>query len=366
MKIKYLLIVFFYLNSIYSTNNFNWTVIGAGPAGIVTVGKLIDSGVESQKIAWIDPEFKVGAFGTYWKDVSSNTVIGLFEKFLESCNSFEYKNRNFIFDFEKLDKKDTCLLKYVAEPLSFITQNLMKKVQAFKDMAMEIKTNHNGWKIILKNNKEITTNNVVLAIGAEQKKLNYKNVKEIELKKALNPIELPQNINSDGTIAVFGSSHSAIIVMERLLKLNVKKIINFYEVPIKFAVNFDDWTLFNDTGLKGKAAIWARENLIGQTPKNLHRYLSTEENIEKYLPQCNKVIYAIGFKRNQINVEGLKPNFDYNPHYGIIAPGLFGIGIAFPQIKYDRFENPEYRIGLWKFLDYLNQILPIWLNYQNK
>jgi len=34
---------------------FKWTVIGAGPAGIAAVGKLIDSGVKPLEIAWVDP-----------------------------------------------------------------------------------------------------------------------------------------------------------------------------------------------------------------------------------------------------------------------------------------------------------------------
>lgn len=35
-----------------------WTVVGVGPAGIATVGKLIDLGVDPSCIVWIDPHFE--------------------------------------------------------------------------------------------------------------------------------------------------------------------------------------------------------------------------------------------------------------------------------------------------------------------
>ena len=45
---------------------YSWTVIGAGPAGIAAVGRLLDHGIVGEQIAWIDPEFGAGDFGTKW------------------------------------------------------------------------------------------------------------------------------------------------------------------------------------------------------------------------------------------------------------------------------------------------------------
>ena len=52
---------------------FSWGVIGAGPAGIATVGKLLDKGIPAHDILWVDPYFQVGDFGRLWSQVSSNT-----------------------------------------------------------------------------------------------------------------------------------------------------------------------------------------------------------------------------------------------------------------------------------------------------
>jgi hypothetical protein len=54
----------------------------------------------------------------------------------------------------------------------------------------------------------------------------------------------------------------------------------------------------------------------------------------------------------------------YNPNNGIIASGLFGVGIAFPQYAQDRYGDGEYRVGLKKFMDYLHCVLPVWLRYR--
>lgn len=46
-------------------NKFQWAVIGAGPAGIAAVGKLLDHGVLPEDILWFDPHFKVGDLGLF-------------------------------------------------------------------------------------------------------------------------------------------------------------------------------------------------------------------------------------------------------------------------------------------------------------
>jgi len=58
--------------------SYAWTVIGAGPAGIAAVGRLLDHGIAPEEIAWVDPAFAAGDLGAKWRSVSSNTQVGLF------------------------------------------------------------------------------------------------------------------------------------------------------------------------------------------------------------------------------------------------------------------------------------------------
>ena len=131
---------------------------------------------------------------------------------------------------------------------------------------------------------------------------------------------------------------------------------------MKYAVYLDEFILFDNTGLKGETANWARENMDGAMSDRLLRVWSNEENINDYLPQCTKSIQAIGFERRQISVEGL-PVITYNDKSGVIAPGLFGCGIAFPETTVDPLANVESSVGLWKFMNYLNRVVPIWQRY---
>lgn len=339
-----------------------WAVIGAGPAGIATVGKLLDQGITPRDIAWIDPKFTVGDFGTRWRHVPSNTKVSLFLKFLQAAQSFDYQNCREDFALNHIDADQTCQLELMADPLQWVTNQLKEKATCFEDMALRLFLKDRRWHIKL-HNAELFAHNVVLAYGAEAKRLPYSTPAEIPLQDAMDSKRIHDHCEKEQTIAVFGSSHSAILVLRNLVEHGVRRIINFYRSPLRFAVYLDDWILFDDTGLKGSTAEWAKEFLNGKLPAQLERVYSNEENVEHYLPQCDKAVYAIGFDRRQLPVIDGVEHVSYIEECGIIAPGLFGIGIAFPEGKFNPMGIYEHRVGLWKFMDYLQRVLPVWLSY---
>ncbi len=93
-------------------------------------------------------------------------------------------------------------------------------------------------------------------------------------------------------------------------------------------------------------------------PKNLERILSTPENVAKHLPNCSKVVYAAGFTPRKINLNG-NMELQHNPATGEITPGVFGVGIAFPQARANRDGIVEQRVGVWKFMEYLGEVVPL-------
>lgn len=340
---------------------YQWAVIGAGPAGIAAIGKLLDAGIAGKEIVWIDPRFTVGDFGALWTHVPSNTKVALFQKFLMNCMSFDYRDSP-DFPLKHAASDETCPLSWMAAPLQWVTDQLKQKVTHIQDVAESLLLRQRVWNISLKNAKA-QARNVILAIGAEAKKLSYPSPASVPLEDALDNERIKNHITQHDTVAVFGSSHSAILVLKNLLENSVKQVINFHRSPLVYAVYLEDWILFDDSGLKGCAAEWARQYVDGDLPVNLKRVYSNEENIAHHLPQCDKVIYAVGFERRALPVVEDMGHIDYMPESGIIAPGLFGLGIAFPEAKYNRLGMLEYRIGLWKFMDYLDRILPVWLKY---
>ena len=347
---------------------FEWAVIGAGPAGMATVGRLIDAGVNGKSIAWIDPHFTVGDFGAKWRSVSSNTRVGLFEKFLHECKSFHYNQCDKKFALHEMDPLKTCELSCMADPLQWVTDQLREQVVCIQEHASALKSHKSlaqarAWEIALESSL-ITSHNVVLALGSQPKSLNLPGVKEVSVTDALNAQRLSQCFLPTDTVAVFGASHSAVLIIRLLLeRCSVKRVVNFYRNPIRYAEYLDGWIRHDDTGLKGTTAQWARENIDVNCPENLERVLSTAENHAKHLPDCTKAVYAVGFTPRQINVDDMS-DLKHNPQNGVIAPGLFGVGIAFPEARANRDGMVEHRVGLWKFMEYLGEVVPLWLAHK--
>ena len=345
--------------------HYRWTVIGAGPAGIATVGKLVDHGIDPQEIAWIDPKFKVGDFGQKWRNVSSNTKVSLFTNFLMDCNSFDYPSCSETFELSALDPSQTCLLKYAAEPLQWISQQLMSRTHAFAGLVDSLEACKDVWRVNF-SHKTFTSTNVVLAYGAEPKFLSDFSSSIIPLEIALDKTRIADAVSENDIVAVIGASHSGVIAMRLLLEAGVKQVINFYQGELRYAADMGDWTLYDNTGLKGEAAVWARANLSsGNLPERLLRVSSNEANLNHYMATCTKSIHAVGFKARTIQIHDVDPTA-YDRSTGIIAPGLFGIGIAFPEQTTDRYGNVELSVGLWKFMRYLNQVLPTWLSFASQ
>jgi len=342
--------------------HMQWAVIGAGPAGIAAVGKLLDNGVAPDAILWLDPHFHVGDLGGLWNNVSSNTSVSRFTDFLRNATSFAYHEAPERFPINHLPLEETCILHEVVQPLQWISDHLRQQVLSVKTSIKRMDLSERVWTLTA-DDQSFKAHNVILATGSVPSTLNYPGVDVIPFETAIDKERLSTSIDSKGTYAVFGSSHSAIIIVRHLVELGVKKVINFYRSPCRYAIDMGDWILFDNTGLKGQTATWARDNIDGRLPDNLLRFNTSEHHIARYLPECDKVIYAVGFQRRNTLIIGDYEQAEYNPHVGIIGPGLFGFGIAYPELKTDPSGNEESQVGLWKFMVYLNRVLPIWFRY---
>ena len=96
---------------------------------------------------------------------------------------------------------------------------------------------------------------------------------------------------------------------------------------------------------------------------NISVYIELIHHYQLCLAACHKTIDAVGFKKRNSVVIGEFEQINYNHKLGIIAPGLFGLGIAYSEVKSDPFGNEEHQVGLFKFMVYLNKIIPVWLKY---
>ncbi|UNE35270.1 NAD(P)-binding domain-containing protein [Vermiphilus pyriformis] len=343
------------LNKIYS-----WTIIGAGPAGIVTLGLLLEQGIQACDILWIDQYFNVGDLGRYYKQVPGNTPTQSFIEFIQCCSAFRECASPAIDRLYTYDLHTTYPLHIIIEPLQDITYHLLKKVPGLKGhvRTIDYKQNEKSFDITTCNGV-YRSSNVILATGCHPRTLNYPCKDVIPLEIALDSKALEKTISKRDTIAVVGSSHSAVLTLKNLCDISASRIINLYKQQIKTFLDTDGSTIVGtrpQEPLGGQTAAWAQQTLLGTCPAHLIRLYNNKEARNAWLPICTKIIYAIGFDRNIIRVDG-QPVTSYDDHTGVIAPGLFGIGIAFPE----RIDDSEsYKIGLYDFMEYAQKTVPLW------
>ena len=325
----------------YSFAKYQWAVVGAGLAGVTAMVVLLESGVDASSIIWIDPEFNMGRMGKYYRHVPANTKIQILQNYLNKCpvfQEFPSESRDKLF---LCDQEEFPLLDVIIDPLVDATHYLRSKVNSLQEMVIGVMSDGDGWILECSNSITIQAQKVILAIGGYPKKLDYQ-LQEIPLDEALDKDKL----------ATYVSMHSAMLVLKYLSELGVKEIFNFYTTPYQYRIPGAE-------SLEGETKLWVKNVLEQKPPRNLTRTKNTQENVDRYLPLCNKVIYAIGFERNPLSVNG-RYDYTYDDNTGIIAPNLYGIGMAFPHTIQTLKCNKVAIHGFVIYSSYAHNLIPQW------
>ena len=362
VKISYSRVPMYPQKNTFDHADTQWAIIGAGPAGIITVSLLLWLGIKGTDIAWLDPEFNVGRMGQLYTNVPGNLTTAGFIKFINACPIFKEFYSPTIEALSQYDPEKFYELKFFVDPLVDITKHLRTRVFSIQNKLTSLDFDNDIWRIGIEGGI-FTAAHVVLAIGSHPRSLDYDNKPEIPLDIALDRASLAKQVAVEDSIAVVGSAHSAILLLKFLSELPVARIINFYKKPIVYAVQSDGWVMNQEEGLKGTAAEWAQNVLEKNPPANLIRIFNKPEALKAWLPICNKIIYAVGYERNPLPpINGTLNNITYDDRTGVIAPRLFGIGIAFPEKYTDPSGHTYHRVGLPFFMEYALRVIPEWIN----
>ncbi|GAX82643.1 hypothetical protein CEUSTIGMA_g10069.t1 [Chlamydomonas eustigma] len=287
---------------------YSATVIGAGPAGLAVVATLLDAGADS--ILWADPSFEAGRLSSY-KEVPSNTKVKLFSQYASVSPTLSSVSASALRPLQEMDPEKGCTLVHARNMVSELSAAIQQKYQHL--------------------------------------------------------------VTSGDVVGVVGSSHSAVLVLRNILEAAnpPSKVLNLYRSPLLYAEYMDGWIKYDNTGLKGLAADWAREKLetgwYERTGK-LERICvkeNTEAVTDQYLSTCSAVVHAIGFDLNPTPTvfpyghEAPLQRLVHDVKTGIIKDtnGLRGFGIAFPEQVTDPTGRTEYAVGMWKFMRYIRQAL---------
>ncbi len=338
-----------------------WLIVGAGPAGIATVGVLHDLGIPYHQIIWVDSEFNVGRIGEFYATVPANNTTEKFIDFMHACATFKESNSPEYQKLSECDPHEFPALGIIIPILKDITAYLRTRLTSYQGWLKGLHFENTTWCAYV-NDAKVYAKHVVLATGSHPRELQYDNISVIPLDHALDKTTLATYVTPENSIGVIGGSHSGILILKYLYELAVKKIINLYRSPIVYTTNAGGWNMHAYDGLKGATARWAREVLEGPNPpENIIRAYNDEAARATYLPQCDKIIYSVGYERNETPLTEEYQDIEYNDTNGVIAPSLFGIGIAFPESYSDPLGNQDHRVGLTSFMDYAQRIIPQWV-----
>lgn len=397
-------------------------VVGAGPGGITVVGNLLEHGAELQadqrKLVWVDPHFRGGRVNARYREVPSNTKVGLFVQFAHDVSPFRAivkraAKPNALTALQELPQDQGCRLSRAANMCLMLTNGLTAHphVRAHRGevTSASLDERTNVWKVGFDDGAHVTTSKIALCTGSSPvsktlpaiERMHQQSLKPVDLDIALAPSILAKTLDpaaDNTTVAVVGASHSAILVLMNLVNLAESthphlRIKWFTRNQLRYAEYMDGWILRDNTGLKGQAAEWARQNLDDETFPNspVSKVITKvwaagkeEEVYEAELPECTHVVQAVGYARNPLprfevvrkeggaatpleveydNLNGrfyekngskLEPDKKY-------IPGLFGAGIAFPERVTDPLGNVEHAVGFWKFMNFVKKVVPDWV-----
>lgn len=401
-------------------------VVGAGPGGITAVGNLLEQRIEP--VLWVDNEFDGGRMNKYYREVPSNTKVKLFIEWATGTTPFRKimsgkpsRDRweepsasdgkavggetDRLKEVRKLDQDKGCQLSHAADMCLMLTEGLMKTpgVHTQQGKAAEASLDETSqiWTVKVDGSAEapsVQTKRLVLCTGASPTDpplpVEPEGLKHLHLDSALSPSRLSQTLSPLGPteVAVIGASHSAILVLWNLANFALTskpdlKIKWFTRHALRYAEFEDGFIARDNTGLKGQAAQWARENLEPETMPNspvskciskiAHEKGAEPDVYAKHLPGCAFVVQAIGYNRDPTPVikingqEQVTPVFDHdNGTFNYVSgsdstlkplPGVYGAGIAFPERVIDKkYGHEEMNVGFFKFMKAVKKWVNEW------
>jgi thioredoxin reductase len=364
--------------------HYDAVVIGGGPGGMTVCGNLLDQGLES--IAMVDDmDFTAGRINQKYREVPSNTKTSMFDKW--ATGTFAFKKAlqrrsptNNAYDkMLTFDQNAGCLLGDAIDVAKLISDGLRAdaRVTAIAGHAQVLDKTGSSWSLP---EFDVRTDRVVLAVGSHPRPHNlaerYPHLTAVHLDTALKPSVLKNAIPRGSRVGVVGSSHSAVLALKHLCELPIQ-VVNFYRSELLFAEYEEGWIRYDNTGIKGVAADWARNVLASSDlPSNLRRVNVKRDEDQVYdseLKHCTHLCSAIGYKQNPlptITVDGKQVEPEFDPLTGRffrakgheqVLPGLFGAGIAYPNRVTDPEGNVESAVGWFKFHKFLGRVAPEWV-----
>ncbi|KAK8850334.1 hypothetical protein IAR55_004251 [Kwoniella newhampshirensis] len=405
-------------SSVGDGRSYNAIVVGAGPGGLATIVSLLDGGLTS--ILWVDRTFGGGRLNELYREISSNTKVGIYLDAVRSsptcCKIIDAATHpNALDEMEKIDREDTCQLSLAGDLVELLVDGVLdlEGVAKCKAEVKEARLDNSVWTVKISNQPPLIAPRLFLCTGSHpiQSDLHLPynpSLAILDLDQTMVKSTLPSLFPSDrqSTIAVIGNSHSGVLCCRNLYETIQEgkrdlRILNFKRREIKFAEYREDGIVFDNTGLKGSTAKWAKRVML---PTDSHQPQAPQEERQRqeeilrqielpydregearvykeHLPGCTHIIYAIGYSRSpypelylgsgsgsgdsaerrideEIRFDSHSSGFRLD---GERVDGLWGVGIAHPEESEDPEGHVEAAVGMAKFFKFAERVKDDWV-----
>lgn len=238
-----------------------WAVIGAGPCGVATVGRLLTIYDNTNvSIIWIDPSFTAGRLHEKYRNVPGNTTKKDLVSALRLCPpfNFDYSQdiRKYI-DHEcqlirELHDNQCPMLGTFADALLDATSVLRSNsrvhcISGWVEQIEKVVSGSHFWQIQIKlenvgEKKLVCCQNLVLSIGARPI------LPVLPVIRSYNVHDMEELVDRENIISLFdkapylrqakwvvaGSSHSAMLILMNLIEEGATNVLNIYRSELKF------------------------------------------------------------------------------------------------------------------------------------
>lgn len=290
-------------------------IIGCGATGYLLLYNLQKNGVYPEQIFIVDPTFLGGDMCEQWCCVRSNTTWQQLLSAVPLQSTIPER-------FSSIAPDSPCVLRHYIDYLREVVKPYMMKCNLHSTYASKVEFQENKWTITLQTKERcLEADILLLATGSEPKHLDLP-YPVLSLATALNKEKLQQFVSKGQHILVFGTAHSATLIVQNLVDCGAS-VTNFYATPKPFYFDRDG----DYDGLKQDAAATADRILKRELPVELVSIQDTA-GVIRHTRNVDAVVYAIGFQAR--NPFGLK---DYNVETGQIngTSTAWGFGIAYPN-----------------------------------
>ena len=318
----------------------------------------------------------------------SNTTVDLFVQYARVSPTLTSiaANGKALRLLEDLPGDARCPLRLAADLCRDLTAGLREHSQVHSTVG-SVKAAlrcDNKWQVTISTGgkfRSVTGDMLYLCTGSLPRQFPLDSAKDIDLITALKPSALCKSVPFGSTVAVVGNSHSALLVLKNLYDLQTRpsRVVHYARHPFKYAEQKDGWILYDNTGLKGVAAEFAKDVLdTDDVDWPGYMRVDNEEDFKAALREAASatgsvhVIGAVGFERfslPEITYRSKMASIVHDKQTGhllgpgaTIIPGLFGFGIAFPELCTDPYGNKENNVGLWDFMAYVRRAIPMHLH----